>query len=71
MPMEPTARAVRLEPQGRTIQHDLPDGTSRPSTLRPTHALGALLTAVKVGLAVIAILVILPAALAAQAAVAR
>ena len=47
------------------------DGSVQTGTGRPALALGALLTAVKVALAGIAILVVLPAAIAAQVAIAR
>jgi hypothetical protein len=51
--------------------HDDQDGTGLPNTGRSALALTAILTAVEVALACIAILVILPAALAAQGAIAR
>lgn len=54
----------------RTTGDDARDGIGRPSTVPPVLALRALITAVKVAVAGIAILVVLPAAIAAQAAAA-
>ena len=71
MAMDLVPGVVDTTPPWQRIQDDAREGTGLPHTGRPALALSALFTAVKVGLACIAILVVLPAALAAQGALAR
>jgi hypothetical protein len=71
MTMDLVPGVTDTAPPWQRIQDDAQDGTGLPNTGRSALALTAILTAVEVALACIAILVILPAALAAQGAIAR
>jgi len=70
MAMDLVPQAAEAAPPWWRVEDDAQNNTSQPRA-RPALARGALLTAAKVALACVAILVVLPAALAAQVAIAR